>query len=209
MATYTGPRCRQCRRAGIKLFLKGERCYTEKCAFERRGYAPGEHGQDRRMKETGYGKQLREKQKARWIYRVLERQFRNYFEKADRKSGMTGENLLRLLEMRIDNVVFRLGFCASRSQARQFVRHSHVTVNGRVVNIPSAQVKPGDVIAVREKSRNLDLVKDSSENRKSRSIPDWLSVGDDRMSGRVLMAPSRDQIQEPVTEQMIVELYSK
>jgi small subunit ribosomal protein S4 len=209
MATYTGPRCRQCRRAGLKLFLKAERCFTDKCAIERRAYPPGEHGQDRRIKETGYGKQLREKQKARWVYRVLERQFRFYFEKAERKTGMTGENLLRLLEMRLDNVVYRSGFTGSRSQARQLVRHSHVTVNGRVVNIPSAQTRAGDVVTVREKSRALALVTEAVENHKSRATPDWLSLADDRVTVRVLTPPSRDQIQVPLTEQMIVELYSK
>ena len=210
MATYGNePRCRQCRRAGMKLFLKAERCFTEKCGFERRGYPPGEHGQDRRMKETGYGKQLREKQKARWIYRLLETQFRNYYERASRKKGVTGETLLRLLEMRLDNVVYRFGFVGSRSQARQVVRHGHVTVNRRSVDIPSYQVRPGDVIAVREKSRALPLVQTAVEAHKSRGTPEWLSLDEDGLSGRVLMQPSRAQIQEPIHEQMIVELYSK
>lgn len=209
MARDTGPRCRQCRRAGMKLFLKAERCYTEKCAFERRGYPPGEHGQDRRTKETGYGKQLREKQKARWLYRVLERQFRSYFAKADRKKGVTGENLLRILEMRLDNVAFRFGFAGSRDQARQLVRHRHVTVNGKLVDIPSYQVRAGDVVAVREKSRAMSTVSDAVENHKSRSTPEWLSLDDDRLGGRVLMPPSRGQIEATVNEQMIVELYSK
>jgi small subunit ribosomal protein S4 len=193
----------------MKLFLKAERCFTEKCGFERRGYPPGEHGQDRRSKETGYGKQLREKQKARWVYRILEAQFRTYFDKAERKKGTTGENLLRLLEMRLDNVIYRLGFAGSRSQARQTVRHGHIEVNGKPINIPSYQVRAGDVVSVREKSRNLEAIQESVEAHKSRSTPDWLSLDDTRLSGRVLMAPTRDGIDAPIQEQMIVELYSK
>ena len=210
MATYSNePRCRQCRRAGMKLFLKAERCFTDKCGFERRGYPPGEHGQDRRIKETGYGKQLREKQKARWTYRLLEAQFRNYYEKAARKKGVTGENLLRLLEMRLDNVTYRLGFAGSRTQARQLVRHGHLSVNGKPVDVPSYQVRPGDIVAVREKSRELGAVQTAVDAHKSRGTPDWLSLDETGLSGRVLVAPTRDQIKEPIQEQMIVELYSK
>ncbi|SHM85249.1 SSU ribosomal protein S4P [Caldanaerovirga acetigignens] len=208
MARHTGPVCRLCRREGIKLYLKGERCYTPKCAIDRRGYAPGQHGQMKR-KLTEYGVQLREKQKAKRIYGVLEQQFKIYFEEASRKKGVTGENLLRLLECRLDNVVYRLGFAKSRAQARQIVRHGHIEVNGKKVNIPSYQVRPGDVIAVREKSRSLELFKEMAELGRGKVMPEWLSVNYDTLSGEVLRYPNREDIDVPIQEHLIVELYSK
>jgi len=209
MAVYHDAKCRLCRRAGMKLFLKGARCFSDKCAIERRAYAPGEHGKSRRVKETDYGTQLREKQKARRIYGVLERQFRNYFHKAERGKGVTGETLLQLLEMRVDNILYRLGLAPSRSAARQIVRHGHITVNGRKVSIPSYITRPGDTVAVREKSRDLPVVAGTLEKRKGQSVPEWLSLDSQARSGRVLQAPSREAIPVPVTEQLIVELYSK
>ena len=209
MAVYQGARCRMCRRAGMKLFIKGARCYTDKCAIERRSYAPGEHGKTRRIKETNYGVQLREKQKVRRMYGVLERQFRNYFEKAAESKGVTGEVLLQMLERRLDNVVYRIGFAANRSQARQLVRHGHLLVNGRKVDIPSFLVKPGDEVMVREKSRKLLVVVNALEARKGQSSPEWLELSPERLAGRVLNVPSRGAIPTPVNEQLIVELYSK
>jgi len=208
MARYTGPVCKLCRREGVKLYLKGERCYTEKCAVSRRQYAPGQHGQNRK-KISEYGLQLREKQKARRTYGVLEGQFRRYFEIADRKKGITGENLLQLLERRLDNVVYRLGFSASRAEARQLVRHGHFTVNGKKVNIPSFLVKAGDVIAVAEKSRNIARIKELAEMGGQRPVPTWLSVDYNTLQGEVVKIPTRDEIDTPVAEQMIVELYSR
>ena len=209
MAVYTGPKCRMCRRAGMKLFLKGQRCFSDKCAIERRAYAPGEHGKSRRVKETNYGVQLREKQKARRIYGILERQFRNYFQKAAESKGVTGEALLQMLERRLDNVVYRLGFASNRAQARQLVRHGHFSVNGRNVDIPSFLVKAGDEVQLREKSRTLVVVQSSLESRKGQSTPEWLDLNTERMSGRILNIPSREAIPTPVNEQLIVELYSK
>jgi small subunit ribosomal protein S4 len=209
MAVYQDARCRMCRRAGMKLFLKGARCYTDKCAIERRAYAPGEHGKSRRIKETNYGVQLREKQKARRMYGILERQFRNYFEKAAESKGVTGEVLLQMLERRLDNVVYRLGFAVNRSQARQLVRHGHFLVNGRKVDIPSFLVKPGDEVLVREKSRKLLVIVNSLEARKGQTAPEWLDLSPERLAGRVLNVPSRGAIPTPVNEQLIVELYSK
>jgi small subunit ribosomal protein S4 len=209
MATYREAKCRLCRREGEKLFLKGARCFTEKCAFERRGYAPGEHGKDRRPKETNYGQQLRMKQKARRIYGVLEAQFRNYFAKAERKTGVTGEILLLLLERRLDNLVFRLGFAPSRSSARQLVRHRHFTVNGRTVDVPSFQVKMGDEIRVRAGSREVPLILSSIAAGKSREMMSWLSLDAEKLSGRLLEYPTRGNIPTKVSEQLIVELYSK
>ena len=209
MAVYQGARCRMCRRAGMKLFIKGARCYTDKCAIERRSYAPGEHGKTRRIKETNYGVQLREKQKVRRMYGVLERQFRNYFEKAAESKGVTGEVLLQMLERRLDNVVYRIGFAANRSQARQLVRHGHLLVNGRKVDIPSFLVKPGDEVMVREKSRKLLVVVNALEARKGQSAPEWLELSPERLAGRILNVPSRAAIAAPVNEQLIVELYSK
>jgi small subunit ribosomal protein S4 len=209
MAVYHDARCRLCRREGMKLFLKGARCFSDKCAFERRGYAPGEHGKSRRAKETNYGTQLREKQKARRIYGLLEAQFRHTFTKASEAHGVTGEVLLQMLERRLDNVVFRLGFAPSRSAARQVVRHRHFTVNGRTVDIPSFQVKPGDEIQVREKSKEMLLFKSSLEARKGQGTPDWMELNTEKLSGRVLHVPTRASIGVPINEQLIVELYSK
>jgi small subunit ribosomal protein S4 len=209
MAVYHDARCRLCRREGMKLMLKGARCLTDKCAFERRGYAPGEHGKSRRAKETNYGTQLREKQKARRIYGLLERQFRHTFAKANDAHGVTGEVLLQMLERRLDNVVFRLGFAPSRSAARQMVRHRHFAVNGRTVDIPSFQVKAGDEIQVREKSRDLVVIKNSLDARKGQGTPDWVDLNSERLSGRVLHIPTRASIPVPINEQLIVELYSK
>ena len=209
MAVYHDARCRLCRREGMKLFLKGARCLTDKCAFERRGYAPGEHGKSRRTKETNYGLQLREKQKARRIYGLLERQFRHTFTKASEAKGVTGEVLLQMLERRLDNVVFHLGLASSRSAARQLVRHRHFAVNGKPVDIPSYQVRPGDEVQVREKSRELTVVKHSLDSRKGQGVPDWLELHAERLSGRVLHVPTRASIGVPINEQLIVELYSK
>ena len=209
MAVYHDARCRMCRRSGMKLFLKGARCFTDKCAIERRGYAPGEHGKSRRVKETNYGQQLREKQKTRQIYGLLERQFRHYFAKASEAKGVTGEVLLQMLERRLDNVLYRLNFALSRSQGRQVVRHGHVTVNGRVVDIPSFLVKPGDTIGIREKSRKMATILTTIEARKGQSAPEWLDVDTDKLSAKVLSIPTRDSIPIPINEQLIVELYSK
>lgn len=208
MARYTGPLCRLCRREGIKLYLKGDRCYSSKCAIDRRSYAPGMHGQ-RRKKLSEYGMQLREKQKARRIYGVLERQFRNYFERAERQPGVTGENLLRLLERRLDNVVYRLGLATSRQEARQLVLHGHFRLNGRKVNIPSLLVRVGDEIEVREKSRESSRIKELMERAADRTPPAWLEYDANQARGRVVAFPTRDQIDIPVKEQMIVELYSR
>jgi len=209
MAVYHDARCRLCRREGQKLFLKGSRCFTDKCAIERRGYAPGEHGKSRRIKETNYGQQLREKQKARRIYGLLERQFRHYFAKASVTKGVTGEALLQMLERRLDNVVFRLGFAPSRSAARQLVRHGHFQVNTRNVDIPSYLVDAGDEVQVRERSRKLAVVLTSMEARKGQGVPEWMQLTPEKMSGRVLNIPTRQAIPVPINEQLIVELYSK
>lgn len=207
MARYTGPVCRLCRREGNKLFLKGDRCLS-KCTLDRRGFVPGQHGKMRR-KTSEYGLQLREKQKTRRIYGILERQFRNYFEKADRMKGITGENLLSLLERRLDNVVYRLGFASSRNQARQLVRHSHFLLNGHKANIPSILVRPGDVIAVREKSRQSPVLQVNAEAAKHRTPPAWLERDLNEWKGTVVSLPTRDQIDVPVQEHLIVELYSR
>src|SRR5579884_3916130 len=209
MARYTGPVCRICRRAGMKLFLKGERCFGPKCAIERRNAPPGDHGQ-RRRKQSEYGLQLREKQKARAIYGVLEAQFRKHFEEAERRPGVTGENLLRLLETRLDNVVYRLGFADSRKQARQLVRHGHFFLNGRKTNIPSFLVKPGDEIAVRPESRGREYFNAYNEVLETKAVPDWLRLDTANYSGKVLNLPTRDQIQVPLfNEALIVEHYSR
>ncbi|HXG39842.1 MAG TPA: 30S ribosomal protein S4 [Candidatus Limnocylindrales bacterium] len=208
MARYLGPVCRLCRREGMKLYLKGEKCYSKKCPVERRGTPPGQHGV-RRRKVGEFGLQLREKQKIRRVYHVLERQFRNYFEEADRRPGMTGENLLRLLELRLDNVVYRLGFAASRRQARQLVGHGHFAVNGRPTNIPSFQLKPGDRIEVRESRRNREPFKSLRESLASHRPPDWLRVEPDALAGTVLELPRRDQMPQDVREQLVVEYYSR
>ncbi|MCW2928063.1 MAG: rpsD [Thermoleophilia bacterium] len=205
MARYTGPACKLCRREGLKLFLKGERCLTEKCAIERRAYPPGQHGRGR-IKQSEYLTQLREKQKARRYYGLLEKQFRGYYEKASRKEGITGENLLRLLEQRLDNVVYRLGFGASRAQARQLIRHGHFAVNGRRVTIPSFQVKQGDELALKHE-RAKDLILSATD--LVASVPAWLQADHENLSGKVVRTPERDEIDVPVQEQLIVELYSK
>jgi small subunit ribosomal protein S4 len=210
MARYTGPVCKLCRREGIKLFLKGDRCFTPKCAVDpnRRPYPPGQHAQ-RRRKVSEYGLQLREKQKARHTYGVLERQFARHFAEAERRTGSTGENLLRILEMRLDNVVFRLGFADSRAQARQLVTHGHITVNGRKVDIPSYEAKVGQVIGVVPRSRTNEYFKTLAEVLKRRDIPQWLSLDVDNMTGRILSAPSRQEIDANLQEQLIVEWYSR
>jgi len=208
MARYTGAVCRQCRREGQKLFLKGDRCYTKKCALERRSYAPGQHGQGRK-KVSEYGKQLRTKQFAKRYYGVLEGQFRHYFEKAEKMQGVTGENLLSLLESRLDNVAYRLGFGTSRAQARQIVLHGHVTVNGRKVNIPSYLVKPGDVVALKEASRSLTLIKEITESTSARPVPKWLDLDKQNQQGKVVAMATREDIDLPIEETLIVELYSK
>ena len=209
MARYIGPVCRLCRREGMKLFLKGERCYTEKCAIEKRNFAPGQHGKTRKSKLAGYGVQLREKQKVKRIYGVLEDQFRRYFEEAERTRGITGETLLQLLERRLDNVAYRLGLATSRPQARQLVRHGHLVVNGRKVDIPSFSVKPGDVVSVRQSSRKSPAVLHAMEEVKGRGVPEWLQFDGEAMSAKVNSVPTREQINLPVQEQLIVELYSK
>jgi small subunit ribosomal protein S4 len=206
MARYTGPACKLCRREGMKLFLKGERCLTEKCAIERRSYPPGEHGRGR-IKQSEYLQQLREKQKARRYYGLLERQFRNYYEKAARGSGVTGDTLLRLLETRLDNVIYRLGFSGSRAQARQLVRHGHFQVNGRRVNIPSFQVRPNDVIMLRSGSPAEQVVRDATD--LTASVAPWLQADHDGLTGKILKLPDRVEIDTPVQESLIVELYSK
>ena len=207
MARYTGPVCRLCRRERMKLFLKGPKCDSMKCPIERRPYPPGDHGRGR-IRESEYLLQLREKQKARRIYGVLEKQFRNLYEEANRQGGITGENLLRMLEQRLDNVVYRAGWGSSRSQARQFVRHGHVTVNGRRVTIPSYQVRKGDVVAVRPKSRSMIVLRHNIDTL-DRTMPPWLEAGDQGMSVTVRDLPLREHIDVPVRESLIVELYSK
>lgn len=209
MARYTGADCKLCRREGMKLFLKGTKCNSNKCTFEKKGYAPGEHGQKRRFKQSEYAVQLREKQKVKRMYGVLESQFRLYFSKADKAKGITGENLLRMLECRLDNVIFRLGMAPSRDAARQLVRHRHFMVNGKRVDIPSYQVKPGDDIQVVEKSRQLDVIHDSMKRVRDGKMVEWLELDKAQMRGSLLETPSRDSIPVNVNEQLIVELYSK
>jgi len=208
MARYKDARCKLCRREGMKLFLKGERCNTAKCAFERRGYPPGEHGKDMK-KQTGYSLHLREKQKVRRIYGILERQFRKYFEKAARLKGVTGENLLSLLERRLDNVVFRLGFATSRAEARQLVRHGHFLVNGRKSTIASMLVKPGTKVTLAESSRQIARITGALETLERRSVPSWLEIDKDNFEGAVKAMPVREEITLPIQEQLIVELYSR
>ena len=206
MARDLGAKCRVCRREGMKLFLKGERCLTEKCAIERRSYPPGEHGRGR-IKQSEYLLQLREKQKARRYYGLLEKQFRTYYEKASKQQGITGEVLLRMLETRLDNVVYRLGFAASRSQARQLVRHGHFQVNGRRVNIPSYQVRPDSIVSIRQGSSAEQVIRDATD--LTASVAPWLQADHDNLTGKVLRVPERGEIDTPVQEQLIVELYSK
>jgi small subunit ribosomal protein S4 len=209
MARYTAANCRLCRREGAKLFLKGRRCFSDKCSFEKREYAPGQRGRMMRRKVSDYGLQLREKQKVRRAYGVMEKQFRGYYQKATREKGITGENLLRLLERRLDNVVFRLGFAPSRKTARQLIRHGHFQVNGRKVNIPSFLAGVGDVIGVREKSRNLAAIHDSLKDAGRRPELPWLQVDKVKLQGQVLQLPAREDIAAPFDEQLIVVLYSK
>jgi small subunit ribosomal protein S4 len=208
LARYLEASCRLCRREGMQLYLKGDRCYTDKCAIERRHYPPGQHGQ-RRSKLSDYGTQLREKQKVKRIYGVLEKQFSGYFEKGERQKGVTGTNLLVLLERRLDNIVYRLGFANSRAQARQLVRHNHILVNDAKVNLPSFLVRTGDVIQVTEKGRKLAMVLDAMEAVARRGTPAWLEFNKDEAKGRVVMFPEREEITMPIQEHLIVELYSK
>ncbi len=209
MARYRDAVCRLCRREGTKLFLKGQRCLTDKCAIEKRNFAPGQHGKSRRPKVVGYGIQLREKQKVRRLYGILEDQFRAYFEKAAAMKGITGENLLHLLEQRLDNAVYRLGLATSRAAARQLVRHGHILVSGRKVNIPSYQLRPGQEIAVKEKSRNAKVIQDALDMTGGRSLPSWLEFDRAALKAKVLSIPKREDVNFPIQEQMIVELYSK
>jgi len=210
LARYIGPVCRQCRREGMKLYLKGERCHSEKCAIEKRNFIPGQHGKDRKAKLVGYGLQLREKQKVRRVYGILETQFRNTFEKAALMKGITGENLMSGLERRLDSVIYRMGFGTSRAQARQVVRHGHIEVNGRKCNIPSFQVKIGDVVAVRESSKNNPTILAARDATAHAPAPNWIDVDRDALKGRVQALPKRDElVQIQLNEQLIVELYSK
>ena len=209
MARYTGAVCRQCRREGQKLFLKGDRCYTDKCAIDRRPFAPGQHGNARNKKLSEYGLQLREKQKAKHYYGVLESQFRKYYEMASAKKGVTGENLLSILETRLDNVVYRLGFAMSRPEARQLVRHGHFTINGKKVDIPSYLVKPGEVITLKETSRSVEKFKAALESNGTRKAPQWLDFDKNNLVAKVVGHPTRDDIDLPIEEHLIIELYSK
>lgn len=208
MARYVESVCRLCRRAGEKLFLKGEKCYTDKCPVARRPYPPGQHGQGR-AKFSSFGEQLREKQKVKWEYRLLEKQFKGYFHKGEAEKGITGENLLRLLERRLDNVVYRLGFASSRAEARLLVRHNHVAVNDRRVNVPSFLVKPGDVVKVKEASRTIARIAEALEGVARRGLPSWLELNKEGMQGTVRTMPSREDITASIREHLIVELYSK
>ncbi|MBA3547701.1 MAG: 30S ribosomal protein S4 [Nannocystis sp.] len=209
MARYIGPVCRLCRREDAKLFLKGDRCFSDKCGYERRQYPPGQHGQGRKKRPSDYGQQLREKQKVKRIYGLLEKQFRGYYYKASRMRGVTGENLLMLLERRLDNVALRFGFSSSHAEARQLVRHGHFTVNGKRINIPSYQVRPGDVIEVREKSRKIQKIVDSLANVDRVPRPAWLELDKEAMRGKISQAPTRSDVSSDIDEQLIVELYSK
>jgi len=208
LARYTGPSCRLCRRERLKLFLKGERCYSEKCAVDRREYPPGQHGQSRK-RYSDYDVQLREKQKVKRIYGVMEQQFRGYFEEANRQKGITGENLLLILERRLDNMVYRMGFASSRNEARQLIRHNHFEVNGKRVNIPSYLMRAGDVIELKEKSRKIAKVQESLEGSSRRGVPRWLEVDKDNLKGKVVALPAREELTMPINEQIIVEFYSK
>ena len=209
MARYTGALCRLCRRENLKLFLKGDRCYGDKCAFERRQYAPGQHGQRRRVKPSDYQLQLREKQKVKRIYGVLEKQFRGYYYRAEKQKGITGINLLILLECRMDNIVYRMGFASSRNQARQIVRHNHFLVNSKKVNIPSYQVKVGDVIEIKEGSRKAPPILEAMETVIRRGIPDWIELEKENFKGTLKALPNREDLTMPIQEQLIIELYSK
>jgi small subunit ribosomal protein S4 len=208
VARYTGPVCRLCRREDMKLFCKGDRCYTDKCAFERRAYPPGQHGQGRR-KRSDYGDQLREKQKVKRIYGVMEKQFKSYYHKANRMKGVTGENLLLLLERRFDNLIYRFGFAATRSEARQLVRQRHFQVNGKICNVPSALLRPGDIITVKEKSRQVAKINEALTAVQRRGMPTWLDLNRDEFKGTIKEMPVREELTLPIREQLIVELYSK
>ncbi|MBK8261844.1 MAG: 30S ribosomal protein S4 [Nannocystis sp.] len=209
MARYIGPVCRLCRREDSKLFLKGDRCFSEKCGYDRRQYPPGQHGQGRKKRPSDYGQQLREKQKVKRMYGLLERQFRGYYYKASRMKGVTGENLLRLLECRLDNIALRCGFSSSHAEARQIVRHGHIRVNGRRINIPSYQVRAGDVIEVREKSRKVQRITDALANIDRVTRPTWIELDKDAFRGKITALPARTDISSDIDEQLIVELYSK
>lgn len=209
MAKFTEASCRLCRREGTKLYLKGDRCYSEKCAFARKGYPPGLHGRSRRQKVSEYGLQLREKQKTRRIYGVLEKQFRRYFKEADRRKGVTGETLLQILESRLDNIVFRMGLARSRSEARQLIGHGHFAVNNRKVDVPSYLTKPGDEISVREGSKSRSFFKEMAEWGTAQGIAAWLEVDREKLTGRVLRLPLREELDAPISEHLIVELYSR
>jgi small subunit ribosomal protein S4 len=209
LARYTDSSCRLCRREGLKLFLKGDRCYSEKCAFERRGYAPGDHGQAHKKQTSDYGVQLREKQKLKRLYGLLEKQFRGYFEKADQQRGITGTNLLVLLERRMDNMIFRMGFANSRVEARQLISHSHFLINGKPVNIPSYLLKTGDEVCVKEGSRKITRVLDAVETVARRGVPHWLELDKENFKASIKVLPTREDLTMPVQEQLVVELYSK
>jgi small subunit ribosomal protein S4 len=209
MARYIGPVCRLCRREDMKLFLKGDRCYTDKCGYERRAYPPGQHGQGRRRKASDYGEQLREKQKVKRLYGIAERQFRGYYYKANRMKGVTGENLLVLLERRLDNIVYRLGFAGDHAEARQLVRHGHFHINGKRINIPSYLVRSGDIVTVREKSRKINRIVESVGAVDRRGVPQWLELDKEKFEGKMKSFPARDDFTMPIREQLIVELYSK
>jgi small subunit ribosomal protein S4 len=209
MARYIGPVCRLCRREDMKLFLKGERCYTDKCGYERRSYPPGQHGQARRRKRSDYGEQLREKQKVKRIYGIAERQFRGYYYKASRMKGVTGDNLIQLLERRLDNVVYRMGFASDHAEARQLVRHGHFKINGRRVNIPSYLVRSNDAVEVGEKSRTVGRIVEALGAVERRGVPRWIELDKDAFKGVVKSMPARDDVTLPIREQLIVELYSK
>ena len=209
MARYIGPVCRLCRREDAKLFLKGDRCFSDKCGYERRQYPPGQHGQGRKKRPSDYGQQLREKQKVKRIYGLLEKQFRGYYYKASRMRGVTGENLLMLLERRLDNVALRFGFSSSHAEARQLVRHGHFTVNGKRVNIPSFSVKPGTGIEVHDKSKKVLRIQEAIETVDRRGVPQWIEIDKKALKGTVKSAPNREDLTMPIQEQLIVELYSK
>lgn len=209
MARYTGPVCRLCRREDMKLFLKGDRCYTDKCGYERRAYAPGQHGQNRRRKASDYGEQLREKQKVKRIYGIAERQFRGYYHRANRMKGVTGENLLQLLERRLDNVIYRLGLAADHAEARQLVRHGHFSINGTRVNIPSYLVRANDLITVLERSKKIARLAENMNAVDRRGVPQWLELDKDNFRGKVRSLPAREDMKMEIREQLIVELYSK
>ncbi len=209
MARYIGPVCRLCRREDMKLFLKGERCYTDKCGYERRSYPPGQHGQARRKRRSDYGEQLREKQKVKRIYGVAEKQFRGYYYKASRMKGVTGDNLIQLLERRLDNVVYRMGFVSDHAEARQLVRHGHFTINGRKVNIPSYLIRANDVVEVREKSRTITRIVEALGVVERRGVPGWINLEADAFKATVTALPARDDVTMPIREHLIIELYSK